>query len=138
MKKESKRQQQVAEVIRRDFSAVLQGIGSYIYGSEVLVTVTQVKVTSDFGLAKIYLSIFNTENKQEVMMMMEEEKFRLRNELGARIRKRIRRIPSIAFYEDETLDEMYRVKNLMDKLHNENQMGSDTADNNDVEAAGEE
>jgi len=125
MKKESKRQQQVAELIRRDFSSVLQQTGSYVYGSEVLVTVTQVKVTPDFGLAKIYLSIYNTENKQEVLLMMEEEKARLKSELGSRIRKRVRRIPNIAFYEDETLDEMYRLRNLFDKMHGENQMGDE-------------
>lgn len=127
MKKESKRQQQVAEVIRRDFSTVLQEMGSYIYGSEVLVTVTQVKVTPDFGLAKIYLSIYNTENKQEVLLMMEEEKNRLRTSLGSRIRKKVRRIPAIDFYEDETLDEMYRLRGLFDKLHDENQMGDTPA-----------
>ncbi len=123
MKKESKRQQQVAEVIRRDFSSVLQETGSYIFGNEVLVTVTKVKVTPDFGLAKIYLSIFNTENKQEVLLMMEEEKYRLRMALGQRIRKKVRRIPDIDFYEDETLDEMYRLRNLFDKLREEDQMG---------------
>ena len=125
MKKESKRQQQVAEVIRRDFSSVLQQMGSYVYGSEILVTVTQVKVTPDFGLAKIYLSIYNTENKQAVLLMMEEEKARLKAELGSRIRKRVRRIPNIAFYEDETLDEMYRLRELFDKMHDENQMGDE-------------
>ena len=36
------RQKQVAEVIKRNFGMVLQQEGSYIYGSEVLVTVTNV------------------------------------------------------------------------------------------------
>lgn len=125
MKKESKRQQQVSELIRRDFSSVLQEMGSYVYGSEVLVTVTQVKLTPDFGLAKIYLSIYNTENKQAVLLMMEEEKSRLKSALGGRIRKRVRRIPNIAFYEDETLDEMYRLRQLFDKMHDEKQMGEE-------------
>lgn len=116
MKKESKRQQQAAEVIRRDFSSVLQEMGGYVYGSEVMVTVTKVKVTPDFGLAKIYISIFNTENKQEVLLMMEQEKYRLRMALGQRIRKKVRRIPDIAFYEDETLDEMYRLRDLFDMV----------------------
>ena len=129
MKKESKRQQQVAEVIRRNFSGLLQQMGSYIYGAEVLVTVTQVKITPDFGLAKIYLSIYNTENKQEVLLMMEEEKVRLKAELGNRIRKKVRRVPNIDFYEDETLDEMYRIRDMFDKLHEDNQMGEEPSSN---------
>ncbi|HFC00646.1 MAG TPA: 30S ribosome-binding factor RbfA [Phaeodactylibacter sp.] len=123
MKKESKRQQQAAEVIRRNFSVVLQEIGSYVYGSEILVTVTHVKVTPDFGLAKIYLSIFNTENKQAVLLLMEKEKYRFKSGLAARIRNKVRRMPNIDFYIDETLDEMYRIQDLFNKLEEDNQMG---------------
>lgn len=127
---ETKRQRQVAELVKRNFSMVLQQEGSYLYGPEPLVTVTSVKVTPDFGLAKIYLSIYNTENKQAVILQMEEEQVRLRQSLAHRIRKHVRRIPEIAFYIDDTLDEMYRVNALFDRLRNENQMG-----NEDPEAA---
>lgn len=125
MKKENKRQQQMGELIRREFSVVLQELGSYIYGPEIMVTVTQVKVTADFGLAKIYLSIFNTENKQAVLLLMERETNRLKASLAARIRKKVRRMPHINFYIDETIDEMYRVADLFDKLEKDNQLGSE-------------
>ncbi|NET36395.1 MAG: 30S ribosome-binding factor RbfA [Cyanothece sp. SIO1E1] len=122
---ETKRQRQVAELVKRNFSMVLQQEGSYLYGPEPLVTVTGVKVSPDFGLAKIYLSIYNTENKQAVILHMEEEIVRLRQSLAHRIRKHVRRIPDIAFYIDDTLDEMYRVDALFNRLRNENQMGSE-------------
>ena len=77
------------------------------------------------GLAKIYLSIYNTENKQAVILQMEEEIVRLRQSLAHRIRKHVRRIPEIAFYIDDTLDEMYRVDALFDRLRKENQMGNE-------------
>jgi len=127
MKKESKRQQQVAEVIRRNFSSVLQQEGSYIYGDGILVTVTSVKMTPDFGLAKIYLSIFNTENKQAVILQMEEAHHRLKQVLASFIRKKVRRMPEISFYIDETLDEMYRLNDMFKKLKDDNQMGSEEA-----------
>jgi ribosome-binding factor A len=122
---ESKRQKQVAELIKRNFSIVLQQEGSYIFGPEVLVTVTAVKVSPDFGLAKIYLSVYNTENKQAVMLELEEHTARLRQSLSSRIRKHVRRIPDIALYMDDTLDEMYRLNNLFDRLHTDDQMGGD-------------
>ncbi|MBX2875032.1 MAG: 30S ribosome-binding factor RbfA [Saprospiraceae bacterium] len=125
---ETKRQRQVAELVKRNFSMVLQQEGSYLYGPEPLVTVTGVKVSPDFGLAKIYLSIYNTENKQAVILQMEEETVRLRQALAHRIRKHVRRIPDIAFYIDETLDEMYRVDALFNRLRNENQMGSEDSE----------
>ena len=69
---ESIRQKQIAELIRRNFSTVLSEEGKYIYGQKVLVTVTTVKMSSDLQLAKIYLSIYNTENKQEPILELEE------------------------------------------------------------------
>lgn len=122
---ETVRQKQAAELIKRNFSLVLQAEGTYIYGASVLVTVTSVKMTPDFGLAKIYLSIFNTEHKQETMLEMEEELSRLKQSLAARIRKHIRRMPDIQLYLDETVDEMYRVNEMFNKLYDENQMGSE-------------
>lgn len=117
------RQEQTAEMIKRNFGLVLQAEGSYIYGTEVLVTVTNVKLSPDFGLANIYLSVYNTENKQAVILEMEEQHGRLKQALGNRIKKHIRRIPEIAFYLDDTLDEMYRLKGLFDRLHEDDQMG---------------
>lgn len=125
MKKENKRQHQMGELVRREITVVLQELGGYIYGHEIMVTVTQVKVTADFGLAKIYLSIFNTENKQAVLLLMERETKRLKVGLAARIKNKVRRIPNIHFYIDETIDEMYRVADLFDKLEKENQMGGE-------------
>ncbi len=119
---ESKRQRQVAEQIKRNFSIVLQQEGSYIYGPEPLVTVTEVHPTPDLSQCKIYVSIWNTDNKQAVIMQMNEDHQRLKNSLAQRIRKHIRRIPAISFYIDETLDEMNRVEDLFDRLEDEGQL----------------
>jgi ribosome-binding factor A len=119
---ESKRQRQVAEMIKRNFSIVLQQEGSYIYGSQPLVTVTEVHPTPDLSQCKIYVSIWNTDNKQAVIMQMNEGHQRLKAGLAHRVRKHIRRIPEIAFFIDETLDEMTRVETMFDKLYEEKQM----------------
>ena len=125
---ETKRQKQVAEVVKRNFGIVLQQEGSYIYGTSVLVTVTSVKMSPDFNIAKIYLSIYNSDEKEGVIEQMESSVHRLRQSLSNRIRKHVRRIPEIQFYIDETLDEMYRLNNLFKELKDNNQMGSDEND----------
>lgn len=124
--KESKRQRQVAELTRRNMSEVFLQEGSNIYGSQALVTVTNVKMSPDLGIAKVYLSIYNTENKQAVFLLLEEEMKRIRSTFYARVRKQLRRMPDIQFYEDETLDEMYKLNDLFNRLHNEKQMGEDS------------
>lgn len=113
---ETRRQLQVSELIKRHFSVVMQQEGSYIHGSSVLVSVTNVMMTPDLGMAKIYLSVFNTENKGAVIQMISESKHRLKQLLAGRIRKLVRRIPEIDFYIDDTIDEMYKVEKLFDNL----------------------
>jgi ribosome-binding factor A len=113
---ETRRQRQVGEMIKRHFSVVLQQEGTYLYGVEVLVSITHVLMTSDLGLAKIYLSVWNAEDKQSVILMMTEQNNRLRQLLSQRIKKHVRRIPYIEFYLDETLDEIDRVERLFDDI----------------------
>ena len=81
-------------------------------------------MSPDLGQAKIYLSVYNTENKQAVLLMMEEERFTLRQGLAHRIRSHVRKIPDISFFLDDTLDEMFRVDTLFKKLEEDGQMGS--------------
>ena len=110
-------------MIRRNFSMVLQSEGNYIYGPEVMVTVTNVKMSPDLNQAKIYLSVYNTENKQAPILELEENLVRLRQSLATRVRRHVRRVPEISVYLDDTLDEMYRLNALFKKLHDDNQMG---------------
>jgi len=121
---ESKRQKQTAEVIRRHFGSVLMQQGSYIYG-DAFVTVTKVHVTPDMSMSKIYLSIYNTNNKDAVIDKVNENVHTLKRNLAQRIRKHIRRIPDISFYRDDTLDEMYRVDRLLDQMRAQGKMGEE-------------
>ena len=120
---ETKRQRQVAELVKRNFGLILQQEGGYIYGNEVLVTVTSVKMSPDMSIAKIYLSVYNTENKQEVMLELEDNHPRLKTVFAQRVRKHLRRTPEIQFYLDDTLDEMYRLNALFNRLEADKQMG---------------
>ena len=119
----SKRQLQVGELIRRNMGIVLQQEGGYLYGFQTLVSVTTVKMSPDLSQAKIYLSVFNTENKQEPLLMVNEELVKLRQLLGQRIKKHVRIIPHIAFYLDDTFDEMFKIDDMMRKLQADGQMG---------------
>ena len=113
------RQEQVGELVRRNVGVVLQAEGSYIYGSTAFVTVTEVQMTSDLGIARVYLSVFGTEDKQSVILKLEDEYPRIRQSLGFRLRKHVRRIPDLQFYLDDTLDEMYRLREVFDELKEE-------------------
>ncbi len=120
----SKRQMQTAEVIKRHFSTVLLSEGQYIYG-DAFVTVTNVQVTPDISEAKIYLSIYNVNDKEAVITRIRQNTHLLKKNLTQRIRKHIRRIPVLHFYNDDTLDEMYHLNNIFDDLRERNLMGEE-------------
>ena len=113
---ESIRQKQVGELIRRYFGMILTEEGGNIYGRDKLVTVTDVKMTPDLLIAKIYISVYGTENKQEVILMLEDTQTRLRQALASKIGKQMRRMPDIEFFLDDTVDEMYRVDDLLNRI----------------------
>ena len=121
---ETKRQKQVAELVKRNFSQVLQFETSNICGPGILVTVTHIKMSPDLVNASVYLSIFGTENKQAPVLMLNEELQSLRSKLAQRIKQQVRIIPHLTLYLDDTLDEMFRINDMMKKLEDEGQLGS--------------
>lgn len=121
---ETKRQKQINELLRRQFSMVLIDEGSYIY-DRAMVTVTRCVVSPDLQSAKVYLSVFNTENKLEVMAAMDENIHQLRHALASKVGKQLRKIPELKFFLDETLDEFFRMDQILNKVRADNQMGSE-------------
>ncbi|MCK6695689.1 MAG: ribosome-binding factor A, partial [Thermoanaerobaculia bacterium] len=82
-------------------------------------TVTGVKMTPDLLIAKVYISVYGTENKQEVILELEENYPRLRQALAAKVGKQMRRMPALEFFLDDTVDEMYRVEALLNRVGEE-------------------
>lgn len=103
-------------MIRRSFGMILTEEGSNIYGRDKLVTVTGVKMTPDLLIAKIYVSVYGTENKQEVILQLEDNYTRLRQVFSSKIGKQMRRLPDLEFFLDDTVDEMYRVEALLNRV----------------------
>lgn len=112
----SKKQLQIAGLIQKEFSAVLQQEGGLIYGYRALVTVTRVRMSQDFGIAYVYFSIYNAEDKDLVLTQLQNQQSRLRGALGKRIAKQMRHIPELRFFTDETADEMQRVEELFQRV----------------------
>ncbi len=114
------RQKQTASTVQRSITRIFQEEGGYIYG-DALVTVTEVRMTPDMGIARIYLSVYNAHNKVGVIEAVKHNATRLRSILASRIRHHVRRIPFLEFYLDETLDEMHRLSELFNKLEADKQ-----------------
>ena len=111
---ESTSQQKVARLIQKDLAEILR-MGSRNFGQGIMISVTVVRITPDLGLARVFLSIFPSENSQEVMERIEENTTSLRYELGKRVGKQLRQVPELRFLLDDSLDYADRIDDLLKK-----------------------
>ncbi len=106
---ESNRQRKVAQIIQEDFAELFRK-QSAESKQNLLVSVSDVKVTADLGIAKIYLSIFPQEFRQPVMKEIEQNKAQYRNFIGQKMGKQVRIIPDLNFYLDTALDDVEKLE----------------------------
>jgi len=80
-----------------------------------LLTVTNVKVSPDLKIAKIYISVFEKEKREAVLEKIREKTGFIRTELAHRIR--IKFTPELKFFIDDTLDYVEKIEGLIKKIH---------------------
>jgi ribosome-binding factor A len=76
------------------------------------ITVTQVIVTPDLSIAKVYLSFLLVKNNDEMMDKIEEQNKTIRQKLAIKIKDNIRKIPALHFYYDNTQEVQQQVDEL--------------------------
>lgn len=114
MEKQSTRQLKVARELQRDLAELLRGKGMAAFDG-AMVTVSEVRVSPDLSIAKVYVSIFPSAKQQEVMSILEDGKKKLRGELGHLVAKQLRIVPELDFYLDTTLDYAEHIDELLKK-----------------------
>lgn len=109
---ESKRQQKISRLIQKDIGEILQR-ESIAFSKGAMITVTKVHVTRDFSLAKVFLSIFASKDKKEVIDQVNDQKKEIRFKLGTKVKNQLRKVPDLEFYEDDSLDYIENIENLL-------------------------
>ncbi|MGB5635171.1 MAG: 30S ribosome-binding factor RbfA [Waterburya sp.] len=115
----SRRVARVAALIKREVSQMLL---SEIKDDRVgagMVSVTEVDVSGDLQHAKIFVSIYGTEEARlETMAGLESSVNFVRKQLGSRMQ--LRRTPTVKFFED-SLERGDNMLNLLSKISQERQ-----------------
>jgi ribosome-binding factor A len=105
-------QQEVSQMVLHEIKDDRVGAG--------MVSVTDVDVSGDLQHAKVYVSIYGTdEARAETMAGLKAATGYVRRELGHRIR--LRRTPEIVFIEDRGLERGDRMLALLNQLNEERQ-----------------
>lgn len=106
------RQKKIGRLIQKDMSEMFQKeVKELALGS--LVTITVVRVTPDLGIARVYLSIFPPQRKEEVFNNIKDHNSQIRYTLGQRAGKQLRVIPELEFYIDDSLDYIENIDRLL-------------------------
>jgi len=100
---ETNRQRKIAGVLQKDLVDVLQKAAQDGMKG-VLISVSKVHVTSDLGVAKVYLSIFPSDKRNEIVKGVQSNTATIRYEMARRTKNQLRRMPELLFFGDDTLD----------------------------------
>lgn len=111
----SKRQQQFSKLIQKEVSRILQQEHSGNFVGK-LITVTDVEMSPDLGLARLYISIFPVNATDESLEFINSVKSRIRGSLGRAIGKDVRVIPELAFFNDSTAESASRMDKILGSL----------------------
>ena len=106
------RQHRVSRLLQKELGEYLQKNGSEITGGK-MVTVTVVRISPDLGVAKVYVSVFPTKQKDDDIRVISERALMIRSEMGKRLRNQLKHIPEFVFYLDDSLDYIDRIDNLL-------------------------
>ena len=100
---ETNRQKKIAGVLQQDLVDVLQRAAQDGMRG-VILSVSKVNVTSDLGIAKVYLSIFPSEKRDEIIAGVKSNTPMIRHEMARRTKNQLRRMPELLFFGDDSLD----------------------------------
>lgn len=106
------KREKMNNVIQRELSAILQ---TEVKDPQIgFCTITDVDLTNDLSIAKIYVSFLN-KNTKKSMEALERSKGFIRSLLAKRIT--IRKCPELHFVLDTSLEYGNKIESIIDEIH---------------------
>ena len=115
---EGKRQKQIAGLLNEEMNVIFQRLGlSMIDGG--MLSISSVKVTPDLLEARFYLSFFQVKDVKAAMKKIDDRHHEIKKELSAKVRHQLRSIPVLRFFQDDTLDHVFKMEEIFKKINEE-------------------
>lgn len=103
-KMESNRQKKIAGIIQKDLAEVIQLELKSAGTSNLIVSVTKVRVTPDLLQARAHLSIFPSDRAEAVVEEISQLKPKIKHQIAQRTKNQLRRMPELSFYNDDSIE----------------------------------
>lgn len=113
---ENKRQQKYARMIQKELGVIFQRNIKNIFG-HAFISVTQVRISPDLSLARVYLSIMMVESKETFLKEVSDKKNLIRKELGNKIGKISRIVPDLQFFLDDSVEYAANIEKLLKEIN---------------------
>jgi ribosome-binding factor A len=113
---EGKRQKQIAGLLNEEMSTIFQRMGLNMIGGG-MVSISSVKVTPDLLEARFYLSLFQVKDVEAALKKIDDRHHEIKKDLAARVRHQLRSIPVLRFFQDDTLDNVFKLEELFKKIN---------------------
>lgn len=84
-----------------------------------MVSISTVRITPDLLEARVYLSLFQVKSPDEVMKKIGDRAWDVKRELAARVKQQLRRMPELKFFQDDTLDHVFKMEELFKQINKE-------------------
>ena len=110
---ETQRQLKVSRLLHKDLGEIFQQEGKNF--KNALITVTKVNISKDLKVGKVYLSLFATENKEELLKKIISRSKEIRHLLAMRVKHQLKSVPNLYFNLDDSLDYIDNIDNLLKK-----------------------
>jgi ribosome-binding factor A len=104
MEEFTQRQKKIGGILQQDLADVLQKAATDGGLRGVIISVSNVTVTTDLSMAKVYLSIFPNKEAKPLLEGIRSNKPLIRHELAQRTRNQLRRMPQLEFFIDDSLE----------------------------------
>ena len=110
---ETNRQKKISGVLQNDLTLILQKLIKSSGKSSIICSVTKVRISPDLSLAKIYVSIFPVTQVKSIFELIMQSQNLIRKSLGSLIKNQVRRIPDLAFYIDDSLEQISEIEKAL-------------------------
>jgi ribosome-binding factor A len=115
----SVRQEKFAGLIQQHLAEIFQRNPEWV--GKHFVTISKVEVSPDLGYAKIFVSHFAKGKGAELMNILQLSSREIRKALAAKIKNQARIVPEITFIEDDSLDYVFKMEEVLKKVHEEDE-----------------
>lgn len=110
------RQNKTSRLLEKNLGEIFQLESNNLFGG-ALITVTKVVSSKDLSIVKVYISLFDTKDKDKLFSEIVKHRKIIRYKLAYKVKNQLRIVPDLEFHIDDSLDYIYSIENLLKKWY---------------------